>query len=470
MGNVERQYCAGVMFSHREFGQCRTNVCTIQNATYHAVRFSDPIGVDISVCVVVDSPAPLKGSLLKADEIRKLVHIANGIATMSRYDVVQKQQGVAVEVKECVFRHAAFHDVLPETVFLQNLPSMIVSHLLQPKWGDKVLDMCAAPGGKTTHLGLLMLHNAQQSAPEEYQQQQAQVRERQREYQKQKREGKQDEEQRDASRSAPEEHQQQQQAQVRECQREYQKQKREGKQDEERDASQSAPEVRGCQKQKREGKQEEDQHDQFGAVREKTGPENEQKAKPITVTVSPFVKVIALERSQPRWRELKTCVERFGLQDLIATLKLDATTVTEHFGNAYFDKILLDPPCSGLGLRPRLRKDTSDLKHLRGFAEYQRTFLTTAYHALKPGGRLVYSTCTINPMENEENVGWFLNNFPNVKLLGPTTETEGLYRLGGPGLLGCGLGVGEVEKVIRFDPAVHLHSIGFFLAAFEKAG
>ena len=41
-------------------------------------------------------------------------------------------------------------------VFVQNLPSIVASHVLSPKPGEQVLDMCAAPGGKTTHLAMLM--------------------------------------------------------------------------------------------------------------------------------------------------------------------------------------------------------------------------------------------------------------------------------------------------------------------------
>lgn len=61
-----------------------------------------------------------------------------------------------------------------------------------------------------------------------------------------------------------------------------------------------------------------------------------------------------------------------------------------------FDAVLLDAPCSALGLRPRLSVDWS-LPALDKLAAYQRALLHSAVHVLKPGGCLVYCTCTINP-------------------------------------------------------------------------
>lgn len=56
-----------------------------------------------------------------------------------------------------------------------------------------------------------------------------------------------------------------------------------------------------------------------------------------------------------------------------------------------FDRILLDPPCSGLGQRPKLRVDLN-LGALKGFSPYQRKLMYTAVDLLKVGGTLVYST------------------------------------------------------------------------------
>lgn len=61
-----------------------------------------------------------------------------------------------------------------------------------------------------------------------------------------------------------------------------------------------------------------------------------------------------------------------------------------------FDGVLLDAPCTALGLRPRLRH-AQTLKELTTTANYQRNLLDAAVELVKPGGTLVYSTCTINP-------------------------------------------------------------------------
>lgn len=61
-----------------------------------------------------------------------------------------------------------------------------------------------------------------------------------------------------------------------------------------------------------------------------------------------------------------------------------------------FDAVLLDAPCSALGLRPKLLVDWT-LPALQKLAAYQRALLHSAVHVLRPGGHLVYCTCTINP-------------------------------------------------------------------------
>lgn len=78
------------------------------------------------------------------------------------------------------------------------------------------------------------------------------------------------------------------------------------------------------------------------------------------------------------------------------------------------DIVLADLPCSGLGVIGRkpdikLRITPDDLKAL---AQLQRDILSVVWQYVKPGGTLVYSTCTINRMENEENASWFGAHFP----------------------------------------------------------
>lgn len=79
----------------------------------------------------------------------------------------------------------------------------------------------------------------------------------------------------------------------------------------------------------------------------------------------------------------------------------------------FFDKILLDVPCSGEGM---FRKDREAVQSYTRFkssecVSIQREIVDSAYSMLKPGGTIVYSTCTFNPDENERNIEFFINNY-----------------------------------------------------------
>lgn len=125
-----------------------------------------------------------------------------------------------------------------------------------------------------------------------------------------------------------------------------------------------------------------------------------------------------------------------------------------------FDRILLDPPCSALGLRPKLHVSQKTEKDLLAFANYQTRFIRQAVELLKPGGTLVYSTCTIQARENEGMVGEILS-YSKMELVPITIP------LGSPGLPGQGISPEDCTKVRRFDPTV-TNSMGFFIAAFTK--
>lgn len=112
--------------------------------------------------------------------------------------------------------------------------------------------------------------------------------------------------------------------------------------------------------------------------------------------------------------------------------------------------------------RPKLAVDIKSVKELNKHANYQRRFIECAVSLLKPGGILVYSTCTINACENEEMVKHILDNYKNMKLL-PISIPIGL-----PGLIGCGLNEEELLKVRRFDPSNDADTMGFFVAKFQK--
>lgn len=82
-------------------------------------------------------------------------------------------------------------------------------------------------------------------------------------------------------------------------------------------------------------------------------------------------------------------------------------------------RVLIDVPCSGLGIirkKPEI-KWTKNLHQLRDLKMIQRSIMENAASYVKKDGILLYSTCTINKDENEENIKWFLNKFNNYKII-----------------------------------------------------
>ncbi|RHT38894.1 16S rRNA (cytosine(967)-C(5))-methyltransferase RsmB [Firmicutes bacterium AM31-12AC] len=149
-------------------------------------------------------------------------------------------------------------------------------------------------------------------------------------------------------------------------------------------------------------------------------------------------------------------IERTGLSNVEAVqqdaLIFDETSV----GKA--DIVLADLPCSGLGV---LAKKT-DLKYKAtkegadSLAKLQREMLKNVQAYVKDEGKLVYSTCTINPAENMDNVHWFLNEYPEFELI----DIHGSL---------CEELQKDVKEngCIQLLPGVH-QSDGFFLACMKK--
>uniref|UniRef100_A0A4W4DV71 SAM-dependent MTase RsmB/NOP-type domain-containing protein n=1 Tax=Electrophorus electricus TaxID=8005 RepID=A0A4W4DV71_ELEEL len=89
----------------------------------------------------------------------KKVFLGNGVCVMDRSDIFCTEgpiRGVAIRMNEAIYESPSFDGVLPTELFLQNLPSVVVGHVVGPRPGERILDMCAAPGGKTTHIAALM--------------------------------------------------------------------------------------------------------------------------------------------------------------------------------------------------------------------------------------------------------------------------------------------------------------------------
>lgn len=124
--------------------------------------------------------------------------------------------------------------------------------------------------------------------------------------------------------------------------------------------------------------------------------------------------ILANEYSASRVKVLHANISRCGISN-VALTHFDGRV----FGAALpesFDAILLDAPCSGEGV---VRKDPEALKNWspesnQQIAATQRELIDSAFHALQPGGTLVYSTCTLNREENEDVVQWLLARYPQA--------------------------------------------------------
>ncbi|XP_038044690.1 tRNA (cytosine(72)-C(5))-methyltransferase NSUN6-like isoform X2 [Patiria miniata] len=312
-----------------------------------------------NVSVYVDVNGLCRRGLTKPFDGAK-VFLGNGHVVMSRRELFvtnSEPRGVAVRLCEPVFDCPSLNGILTDRLFLQNLPSIVVGHVLNPVAGNRVLDMCAAPGGKTTHLASLMKDQGV---------------------------------------------------------------------------------------------------------------------------------LIALDKSQNKLNKVKQNARRLGLsciqafsydstkacsRDMVKLSNHDTEINAPPYPPETFDCILLDAPCSGLGQRPQICNQLQ-LSELKSYPAYQRKFLTTAVELLRPGGTLVYSTCTVTLAENEGMVEWILNTFPQLAL------SQQIPHLGGCGFEGTDLDVQHLSKLQRFHPVTsytsaspthcNLDTIGFFIAKFIK--
>lgn len=258
------------------------------------------------------------------------VFLGNGVSTLSRKEIfsgLTELKGVGIRMTEPIYLSPSFDNVLPSYLFLQNLPSTVVTHVLNPQPGERILDLCAAPGGKTTHIAALMRDQGE---------------------------------------------------------------------------------------------------------------------------------VVALDKIPNKVEKIKQNASLLGLNSIKAfcfdgtkALTLDVIEDTEGappFLPESFDRVLLDAPCSGMGQRPNMACAWT-LKEVMSYQPLQRKLFSVAVQLLKPGGVLVYSTCTVTLAENEEQVAWALSTFPCLHLRPQEPQ------IGGEGMMGAGLSLEELRQLQRFDPS-----------------
>ena len=126
--------------------------------------------------------------------------------------------------------------------------------------------------------------------------------------------------------------------------------------------------------------------------------------------------VLGFDLHENKLELVKENYERLGITNIKLAQK-DATKLDAKLVS-YADRVLLDVPCSGIGIirkKPEI-KWTKKRKDLKEIVEVQREILENAWEYLKTGGVMVYSTCTLNKEENEENIKWFLSKHKDATI------------------------------------------------------
>lgn len=135
-------------------------------------------------------------------------------------------------------------------------------------------------------------------------------------------------------------------------------------------------------------------------------------------------KIVALDIHQHKLKLVTENAKRLHVDEVVTTQALDARQVHEEFEAESFDRILVDAPCSGLGLMRR-KPDIKYTKKPEDFLQLpkiQLEILASVAPTLKKSGILTYSTCTIAKEENQEVIAAFLAAHPEFEVIPPVTN------------------------------------------------
>ena len=167
--------------------------------------------------------------------------------------------------------------------------------------------------------------------------------------------------------------------------------------------------------------------------------------------------VVANEYESDRVIALADNIERWGYPDVVVT-RGDGSKIRRM--NETFDIIATDVPCSGEGM---MRKNPTAVSQwspalIEQCARLQRQLVEAAWSALKPGGFLIYSTCTFNRHENEENAEWIRDELGGIPVDMGLAEFEGVMPP-----------IGSDIPAARFIPG-QIRGEGLFITVFRKPG
>lgn len=179
--------------------------------------------------------------------------------------------------------------------------------------------------------------------------------------------------------------------------------------------------------------------------------------------------ITANDNSRPRLHKLQKNLNRLGVENISFTLH-DATKLARALEPETFDKILLDAPCSGEGMMTlENAKDFESwsVAHIKRLQQLQKKLILQAWQLLKPGGTLIYSTCTMAPEENEAVVDYLLRRNPDASIAPLDDLYEVLGNKTAPVLEWNGKKYNnDINKVLRLFPSPQVEA--FFVAKITK--
>ncbi len=164
--------------------------------------------------------------------------------------------------------------------------------------------------------------------------------------------------------------------------------------------------------------------------------------------------IYAFDHSVSKVKDMLHELNRLGHSGLVKVFRADSRYIHVDFPWLKADKVLIDPPCSSLGVIPKLA-DSKRYEDILTLARYQIQFIRSAINIVKPGGLIAYSTCTVTFEENEEVISKAINEF-KLEIVEPT------IKLGSKGI-----GTQFDEYLIRFHPHIHRQP-GYFIALLRK--
>jgi 16S rRNA C967 or C1407 C5-methylase (RsmB/RsmF family) len=165
-------------------------------------------------------------------------------------------------------------------------------------------------------------------------------------------------------------------------------------------------------------------------------------------------RIIGVDRNRRKIEETMETCSRLGCENVTLFVH-DSRYLSADFSSLRPDKILVDPPCSALGIMPKIYEYASK-SEIEALARYQKQFLEEASKIVKPGGRIVYSVCTLTLQECEQNAV-HANAACNLSIQAqsPMVGDQAIPIEGK-----------RTELCQRFHP--YKHDAGFFIASFQR--